>query len=534
MKRADARAKLIERFLRFRGPVTLRDVLSHYGLPGKQVASTLEQLKDADLVVDGHFLPDKPVPQYCWKANLEELHRKSLARLKKEIEPVSVEQYVDFVLRWQCVHPDARLRGTDGLRTVLRRTQLHEDLIRLWERDFLPARVADYAPEMLDELIEAGDLIWGAFNFRFTDAVQGKPGTEGHGLQLCLSESRECTVDIPWTGPDSLDGNWEPECSAVRDLLARNGHMNVAEMSALLNQEPAFVTCLVWHLVWAGEVTAIDFAPLHHCDFARKLRSPLVHERKQDWERIVRRQEARGIRGDVGIWRLVSPDLGTDGGEPDWESLAEKRARLILEQYGIMSASFTKLFDEAIPKAEFRNALKRLVLKGEAVEGTFVRDVPGRQYALPEAIEALRSVQLDEGNGPVIMLNHHDPANLFRRGLDAYDEDGDKVTFGRPGRWYLFLQDGKMIAQMYGTDSGRGHYAILYFRFIFDKYRDLTRKTLETIVEHVRGRMPAAGYNELRIPCEWDGLNPRGRTFWPHFMELGFQENERYISLTLE
>ena len=155
LKRSDARAKLIERFLRSRGPVTLRDVLSHYGLPGKQVTSALTQLQDADLVVEGQFLPDQPTPQYCWKANLEELHRKSLARLKKEIEPVAVEQYVDFVLRWQYVHPETRLRGTDGLREVLRRTQLHEDLIRLWERDILPARVVDYSPEMLDELIEA-------------------------------------------------------------------------------------------------------------------------------------------------------------------------------------------------------------------------------------------------------------------------------------------------------------------------------------------------------------------------------------------
>jgi len=522
---------VVSALLQASGPLGLDELAAECGLTRKSAAAALEQLLEEELVAEGRFLDDRPAPQYWWKARLQEERKRSLAELRREIEPVSVERYVDFVLRWQHVHPDTRLSGRNGLRKVLGQLELHDDLIRLWERDFLPARVADYDPSMLDELIRANEVTWGTFNFRFAQIVGGKPGS--HGLQFCLAENRGCSLDVPWERPDELDGKWARECGSLRELLERRGPHRLPEIASALELGPEFAACLVWRLVSNGEVTGADLIPLRSCDFARPIEDCLGAAKEENWRNAVRRMKARGIHLDAGTWRLVHREPRRDG-RAELDRITEERARLILARYGVISVSFTRLYRDALPRAQFRKALDELVLKGEAITGKFVEDVRGPQYALPEAAEELKRVRRPLANGPIVMLNRHDPANLFGSGIDSYDEDGDKVIFGRPGRWYLFIQGGRVIAVMYATDSGRDHFAIDYFRFTFQKYRNRTRNVLKTIAEHVRGRAPAAGYCEIRLFSRWSGQSPRGRALRKTFEVFGFEDKGTYMGLTLE
>jgi len=243
--------------------------------------------------------------------------------------------------------------------------------------------------------------------------------------------------------------------------------------------------------------------------------------------------KGRGIRVDLGTWQLTWPETDSTDDAPDWDTLVLERAKLVLDRYGIISTSLPKLFEDAAPRAQFREAVKQLALKGTAVEGIFVHGIPGQQYALPEAVDYLRETAPDCGAGPVVLLNHHDPANLYSRGVESFDEDGDKVTFGRAGRWYVFVQDGRPIATMYATDSGRDHFAIQYFRFTYWMYRDRTPEVLDAIVEHVRGRMAVAGYSEIRVLCDWHNQEAGSRTFWRFFADRGFEQEDDHVRLVL-
>ncbi|HET7854717.1 MAG TPA: crosslink repair DNA glycosylase YcaQ family protein, partial [Candidatus Methylomirabilis sp.] len=156
-----ARRELVRRHLRHRGPTTAGEVSDHLRLSLPEVQSTLAGLEAEGVIFRGNFLRDLPTPQWCERIILERIHRVTLTRLRREIEPVPRERWVEFLLAWQHLAPHSRLHGLEGLQAVIEQLQGLELPAESWEQEVLARRVADYRPELLDQLCLSGEVVWG-------------------------------------------------------------------------------------------------------------------------------------------------------------------------------------------------------------------------------------------------------------------------------------------------------------------------------------------------------------------------------------
>ncbi|NCQ29496.1 MAG: hypothetical protein GW802_19040, partial [Armatimonadetes bacterium] len=210
LSRQQARRALLENHLRTHGPVTKYESMDRYAFPMVEVEDGLDALIEAGLAVRGEYVNTKPLPQWCWRSNLEEIHRLTLARLRREMEPATATEFSDYMLRWQHCHPDTRVEGIDGLRQVLRQLQGVDNHVAVWERDLLSGRVVDYAPALLDRLCYSGEVTWRRFGWQ--DVKRGQIG-------FCFRDSAKW---LP-THPADIDadlGQWDGKladvCTAVR------------------------------------------------------------------------------------------------------------------------------------------------------------------------------------------------------------------------------------------------------------------------------------------------------------------------------
>ena len=141
------------------GPTTAQALATRLGLSLEAIEIALAQLEAEGPVLQGHFLSDQQ--EFCHRRILARIHRMTLGRLRKEIEPVTSADFMRFLARWQHTEPGTRLHGADGLLQVLRQLQGYEISAAAWEETILPRRITRYEPELLDRLCLAGEVMWG-------------------------------------------------------------------------------------------------------------------------------------------------------------------------------------------------------------------------------------------------------------------------------------------------------------------------------------------------------------------------------------
>ncbi|MEW6325809.1 MAG: helicase-related protein, partial [Nitrospirota bacterium] len=158
----EARAALVRGWLDVLGPVAAEQLALRLGLRANHVEATLIALEAQGMALRGTFESSgTPGTQFCARPLLARIHRLTLDRVRRQIQPVTVEQYWQFLLRWQHVEPGAQLRGPAGVAAVIEQLQGVELPAAAWESSILPARVAGYEPAWLDELCLSGDALWG-------------------------------------------------------------------------------------------------------------------------------------------------------------------------------------------------------------------------------------------------------------------------------------------------------------------------------------------------------------------------------------
>ncbi|MHB0877491.1 MAG: DEAD/DEAH box helicase, partial [Anaerolineae bacterium] len=156
----EARRAILDRCLRRRGPVSLYEIANSSGWPMGTIERHLRELEAEGKAAAGIYVSNKPRPQWANRANLEEIHRLTMGYLRRELAACAPHEVVDFLTRWQHRHPATMLGGIDGLRQVIAQLQGIELVQGAYESEVLPARVADYRPDMLDRLIAAGEVCW--------------------------------------------------------------------------------------------------------------------------------------------------------------------------------------------------------------------------------------------------------------------------------------------------------------------------------------------------------------------------------------
>ncbi len=386
---------LVRGRLEVSGPVTAADLSHHIGIPSTRIDRALLVLEHEGFVLRGRFTPGIGETEWCSRRLLARIHRLTLDRLRREIEPVPVERFVDFLLRWQRTLPATRARGCDGLLAVITQLQGFEIPAAAWETAVLPARIESYDPRWLDELCLTGEVVWG----RIAPPAAG-PAAESAGR--VRSATRHVPIalmaraDLPWlrwryeakADPPPLS----PRARRALDALVERGASFFPDLASTTHLLPAELHDALRELVAAGLVTQDGFGAV------RSLVSPVRGHRR-------RRHRPLAAPRSQGRWTtLSSPSAPPEDAIDGW-------ARQLLARYGIVFRDLLARENAAPPWYRILPALRRMESQGTIRGGRFVSNVGGEQYALPEAVEALRRLR-DTPEHDVIRLSAVDPLNL--------------------------------------------------------------------------------------------------------------------------
>jgi hypothetical protein len=458
MKRADARRLLLTKYLRSSGPVTLEELSARFGWTARESRGAIGHLVRTGAVAEGDFVPDRPRPQFCWQANLEALHRETLKRLRSEIEPLSIAELQDFLLRWQHVHPSTRLLGQQGMLEVLRQLEGYGTYPLLWKRDILSARVDGFEASWLHECIERGALVFGRF------CLMGTPShAPGAGTVLCepiavpgllVEHTSRCIEGYHGTTvPGGRKNRRLVKLLAyIPNALERRG-ATAAKLARSAGASSAEVEVALWELYTQGVITNTSPASLLDSTITSFLPDvrPAGHP-PADCQKEQRRLRQRGLRAEAGLWVLCRSIRGPQA-LTELSDSVRLRQRLLqaLRMLGIASASMlaqhlSGLFAQAsggsrpLALAPIRQACQELVHRGEAVKGFFVRELAGEQYALPNVPGESRRTARPDGE-PMVMVSSLDPASLYISRIPV----SAVSAYCFPGR-FVVLDEGRLTA----------------------------------------------------------------------------------------
>ncbi|MFO1537919.1 MAG: DEAD/DEAH box helicase, partial [Actinomycetota bacterium] len=244
---ADPMADLVARFARTHGPFTPGEVAARLGCAEEPVRRALERLEAFGRVVTGAFRPDGQGQEWCDADVLRRLRRRSLARLRREVEPVDAEAFARFLTDWHGIGEGRG--GTDTLLDAVARLQGAPVPASVLETDVLPARVDGYRPADLDELLATGEVVWiGA----------GGIGAHDGRVTLCYRDAARLLAPGPIGDPPG-----GPVVDALRAHLGTHGASFWPDLvRAAGTADERAVLAALWDLVWAGEVTNDGLAPL--------------------------------------------------------------------------------------------------------------------------------------------------------------------------------------------------------------------------------------------------------------------------------
>ncbi|MGN6251926.1 MAG: ATP-dependent helicase, partial [Marmoricola sp.] len=423
---ADPLGDLVARFARTHGPFTAADVATRLGLGVAVAHQTLVRLAAQGRVLEGEFRPAGSGAEWCDAEVLRRLRRRSLARLRQEVEPVEATTLARFLPAWQHVgsRPGATggsrgLRGVDGVVSVVEQLAGCAVPASAWESLVLPSRVADYEPAMLDELTATGEVLW---------AGQGAlPGGDGW-VSLHLADAAELTLPVP---DATLEAG--PVHDAVLDALAGGGAYFFRQLGqAVGSSDDAALSTALWDLAWAGRVGNDTFAPLR----GRLRPGTGTHRPRRTPPRARLGRPGRGPSptrsgppDTVGRWFLLP--------EPDADPTrrAHATAEALLERHGVVTRG--AVVAERTPGgfAAVYRVLAAFEESGRCRRGYFVEGLGAAQFGTAGAVDRLRTFTPPEpGTKPAaVALAATDPANPYGAAL-AWPERTAEATGHRPGR----------------------------------------------------------------------------------------------------
>jgi ATP-dependent helicase Lhr and Lhr-like helicase len=489
----DAMRALARRYARSHGPFPTAQLAARYGV---DPAPALRELEREGALVRGELLPGGSEREWCDAEVLRRVRRASLARLRKEVEAADRTQLARFLPSWQNVDAHrAAGAGPDRLREALVPLQGVALTPKVWEADVLPRRLGAYSPTWLDELCTSGEVVWiGA----------GALGRSDGRVALYFRE------DVRLAGPPPAAAKLEPPegeaHDAIRERLAAGPDFWL-DLLAQLGDFPAEeLHTALWDLAWSGEVTNDAFSPLR----APRLRA--VPPQERPGRRFARRRAAVGA-AIQGRWSLTAP-LFADA--PASGPRLRAQAELMLERYGIVTRE--TVLAEGVPGgfSTLYAELANLELLGTARRGYFVEGLGGAQFALPGAVERLRS--LPEADGSHLLLAATDPANPYGASLPWPKLEGGRRPARAPGA-HLLLRDGEPI--LFVERGGRGLLRLA------ELGEDALAAALRALAEAVAaGRLPKLSVEKL------DGEPVIGSGHEEALLEAGFTRGPRKLTVS--
>ncbi|MCW5976457.1 MAG: DEAD/DEAH box helicase [Bryobacteraceae bacterium] len=393
-------AEIVRGWMETTGPQAASALAGRLALPVAAVEQALARLEAEGQVLRGRFrsLDKGAETEWCNRRLLARIHRLTIGRLRREIEPVTTAEFVRFLVRWQHAAAGAQLHGVDGAFEVIRQLQGFEIPAAQWEAEILPRRVARYSAELLDQLSLSGEVMWGRLSphpaFEREGPRRVRP-TRAAPITLFLREDADWLIgEAP-----GVEAVLSHPARETLDALRSRGASFFADLVRATRRLPSEVEDALWELLAAGLVTADSFENL------RALTDPKR-----------RRGEGRGRtarpRHAAGRWALLRPSPEASAVGPDAGEQSERFARQLLLRWGVVFRDLTARETLAPAWRDLLVALRRLEARGEIRGGRFVAGFLGEQFARPEAVDLLRALRRQNGEPAPPDVAAADPLNL--------------------------------------------------------------------------------------------------------------------------
>jgi ATP-dependent helicase Lhr and Lhr-like helicase len=443
---ADVVRKCVQGWMALLGPVTSRSLGTRLGVDAAAIWAAMLVLEMQGTILRGKFeggeVEHDHEVEWCERRLLQRIHKRTLASLRKQIEPVSPAVYMQWLLRWQHVAPQSQLAGEAGVLEALRMLEGFEAPAIEWERTLLPQRVAGYDPRWLDTLCLEGSVGWGR--------ISPHPAFVVQGTELTPPRRVVPTSMAPVTFFVREDALWMDRCLALRAVpepalqaclselawrvrghLAQHGAVFAGDLVRAIGVAADQVNRALWELVAAGLVTADGFDSLRM----------LVDPRRKA---AVHGANRRG-RTTVGRWCLLTapaPALESVGARAErQEAEIESACWMLLRRYGVV---FRDLLERETTIPSWRDLVgmfRRLEARGQVRGGRFVNGFGGEQFALPDAVVSLRETRLRPLQEAVTVAAA-DPLNLA--GIAVPGERPAAV----PGKTVTFLEGAVRVEEL--------------------------------------------------------------------------------------
>jgi ATP-dependent Lhr-like helicase len=432
-ERDEAIRRIVQGWMESTGPTTAEELAGKLHLPVQDVNGALLRLEAEGQILRGRFRKDVGGGEWCDRRLLARIHRLTIGRLRREIEPVSAADFMQFLFQWQHVTTGARLHGEAGLLEIIRQLAGFEAAALAWERYLLPARISKYDPALLDRLCLSGSVAWGRLTPPAHAASEGATTPRRRIVPTSLSpislfprEDAEWLLGMAGNGTASLPVS--PLAEDIHRFIQTRGASFFSDIVKGTGHLPSEVEQGLWELVAAGSVTADGF------DNLRALLDPR-RRRAEGRDRTKRPRHALGRWSLLGVAPADAPPSPTVvGGGPAQgapprpirmggapadapPSPTEPIARQLLHRYGVVFRDL--LQRESLPLA-WRDLLvcyRKMELRGLVRGGRFVSSFIGEQFALSEAVESLRALRRATGHtekrtAQEIRVSAADPLNL--------------------------------------------------------------------------------------------------------------------------
>jgi ATP-dependent Lhr-like helicase len=384
----DPLGDLVLRFARTHGPFTTEAVASRFGIPAGTAGAALARLVSRGRVLQGTFTPGRIGREWCENDALRVIRQRSLARLRHEVEPVSAAALGRLSVTWHGLL--TRRRGPDALLDVVEQLQGAPIAASLLEREVLPARIEGYRTSDLDLLSGAGEVVW---------VGVGPLGERDGRIALYLTDHLARLLP-----PGSDPGEPDDRARLLLEHLRREG----ASFFPAIHQAcgggyPGETVTALWDLAWRGLVTNDTFHAL------RAFTEPPPRQRRRDPARAFRSRRLTPPTAE-GRWGLVDARTATRPSGTHWAAAV---AQQLLNRHGVMTREAVTV--ETLPGgfSAVYDVLKAMEDAGRIRRGYFVGGLGATQFALPAAVDLLRSVRDDPETAQTVYLAATDPANPY-------------------------------------------------------------------------------------------------------------------------
>jgi ATP-dependent helicase Lhr and Lhr-like helicase len=402
----DPLREIIRRYARTHGPFTAQELASRYGLQFGGVDTALHALHARGKLLEGEFRPQGKHQEWCDPEILQQIRRKSLARLRREVEPVEQRTFARFAARWQGV--SVRRRGIEALLDAVENLQGAALLISDLEREILPARIADYQAGDLDTVMAAGEVVWVGLE---------QIGDRDGRIALYLTDS------LPHLLPPAELQTEQPALSEkaqrILDFLAKNGASFFANIHAAAGGGFQGETHdALWELIWSGRITNDTFHPLRALRISKSTTTrdhssvPGIRPGAPEFVRHFRSRQSLGTggAGGQGRWSLLSSRLGAPISGTKWSA---NIAQQLLTRHGIVMRETAAAENILRGFTTIYPALKTMEESGWIRRGMFVAGMGAAQFAAPSAVDMLRGLRAEPAVPETLYLAASDPGNPY-------------------------------------------------------------------------------------------------------------------------